>query len=421
MIGFLTLLRGEKQQGFKSFCFHLFLDYTDTMTHRDKDKIEYLLTRGVEKIFPSEDFVRSRLLSGEKLTLYMGIDPTGPALHLGHLIPLIKLSQFQDLGHKVILLIGDFTAQIGDPDKTQVRKQLTHKEVLENAKNYKKQASKILAFSGRNKAELRYNSKWLKKIAFPELIHLASQMTVQRMLDRDMFRRRMKEGSPIYIHEFMYPLMQGYDSVVLAVDGEVGGNDQTFNMLVGRDLQKKETKKKEKFIIPMKLLVDSQGNKMGKTTGNMLSLSDTAEEQFKKIMRWEDENILLAFELLTDEDLLTLKKRIQQNENPRDLKLLLAEKITTRLHGETSALKAKETWVQEVSLHKQPETFPEVKNDVDFITTLQKGTGESKSQLRRLIKEGAIRVNDEKVSQEDFLLNKNDLVQIGKKKWLKII
>ncbi|MDD5318387.1 MAG: tyrosine--tRNA ligase, partial [Candidatus Pacebacteria bacterium] len=198
--------------------------------------IQELLTRGVEHIFPNPAFLEEKLKKGEKITIYLGIDPTGPTLHLGHVIILKKLRDFQRLGHKVILLIGDFTAQIGDPtDKMATRKKLSAKEVLNNCKVYKTQASRFLDFSGRNKAELRFNSSWLKKMNFADVLELASHMTVEQMLKRDMFEKRNSEGKPIFIHEFLYPLLQGYDSVALGVDAEIGGNDQTFNMLVGRD------------------------------------------------------------------------------------------------------------------------------------------------------------------------------------------
>ncbi len=211
----------------------------------DKKMIDMVVTRGVERIFPNEDFLRSRLGSGEQLTIYLGIDPTGPTLHMGHMVALTKLAQIQNLGHKIILLIGDFTARIGDPDKKEARKQLTHKEILDNCKLYKGQAASVINFEGENPAELKFNNDWLGKMDFADVLNLASQMTVQRMLDRDMFRKRVDAGTPVYIHEFMYPLMQGYDSVAMNVDGEVGGNDQTFNMLVGRDLLKNTDEAKE--------------------------------------------------------------------------------------------------------------------------------------------------------------------------------
>ena len=384
-----------------------------------KEKIEEVLTRGVERLFPNEEFVRERLESGEQLTIYLGIDPTGPTLHLGHVIPLRKLRQLQELGHRIILLIGDFTAQIGDPDKSQVRKPLTHEQVLENARRYKEQASLFLDFDGENPAELRYNSEWLNAMNFADVIQLASQMTVQRMLDRDLFRRRIQAGNPVYIHEFLYPLMQGYDSVALDVDGEVGGNDQTFNMLVGRDLLKNENGK-EKFVIPMKLLVDNNGNKMGKTTGNMLSLLDGPSEMVKKIMTWPDETLLLSFELLTNENLKEMEKRIE-TEHPRDMKLFLAEKIVSEIYGGEEAKLACEQWVREVQQKEQPDHIPTIAKRDDFLLTLREGTGESKSALRRLLREGAIRVNGEKIQEgEEQELNSGDTIQIGKKRWYRV-
>jgi tyrosyl-tRNA synthetase len=386
----------------------------------DAQAIETIVTRGVERVFPNEEFLRSRLNSGEQLKIYLGIDPTGPTLHMGHMIPLIKLAQFQKLGHKIILLIGDFTARIGDPDKSQARQQLTHKEVLDNAKLYQEQASRVLDFDGENPAELKYNGEWLDAMNFADVLQLASQMTVQRMLDRDMFRKRFDTGNPIYIHEFMYPLMQGYDSVAMGVDGEVGGNDQTFNMLVGRDLLKDANPPKEKFVLPMKLLVDNNGDKMGKTTGNMLSFLDSADEKFKKIMTWTDGMIKNGFELLTDVHLDDIQNRLDSGENPRDIKFDLAHAVVARFHDEESATRAKEAWINDVQKDNKPEDIPDIDWCDDLIETLTVGTGESKSQIRRLLKEGAIKVNDEKISDEDIQLESGDYIQIGKKRWYKI-
>ena len=258
--------------------------------------------------------------------MYLGIDPTGPSLHLGHIVALRKLRQFQDLGHKVILLIGDFTGMIGDPsDKSATRQRLTRKEVLQNAKLYKTQASKILRFSGKNAAVLKYNSKWLAKLSFEDVVELAAHFTVQQMMARDMFDRRMKENKPISISEFMYPLMQGFDSVAMKTDGEIGGNDQTFNMLAGRTLMK-EMHHKEKFVVTMKLLVDATGKKMGKTEGNMITLGDSADEMFGKVMSWTDGMIRNGFELLTDVSLDEIDHALA-NQNPRDVKMRLAETV----------------------------------------------------------------------------------------------
>ncbi|OGJ12066.1 tyrosine--tRNA ligase, partial [Candidatus Nomurabacteria bacterium RIFOXYC2_FULL_36_8] len=297
----------------------------------DEKKIDELLTRGISFIYPTKEFLENKIKKGEKLTIYLGIDPTGPTLHLGHAIPIKKLSEFQKAGHQIILLMGDFTAMIGDPtDKGAARKQLTHKEVTSNLKNYKKQASSLISFTGKNPAKITFNSTWLGKMNFEKVISLASNMTVQQMLERDMFEKRMKEGKPIYLHEFLYPLMQGYDSVAMDVDGEIGGNDQTFNMLCGRDLMK-TMKNKEKFVITMKLLEDNSGKKMGKTEGNMIALSDSPEEMYGKVMSWTDGMIIPGFELCTNIptfEIEKMSKDIHSNlVNPKDLKIRLAREI----------------------------------------------------------------------------------------------
>lgn len=310
----------------------------------DDAKIDEVLTRGVENIFPNKEFLRARLKKGEQLSIYLGVDPTGKTLHLGHLIPLKKLAQLQRLGHKIIFLIGDFTAMIGDPtDKLAARKKLTRGEVLANCKNYKKQASHLINFSGPNKASLKFNSKWLAKMNFTDVINLASHVTMEQMVKRDMFARRIEQGKPIYNHEFMYPLMQGYDSVAMNVDGEIGGNDQTFNMLMGRDLLK-SLKNKEKFVIATKLLVDPSGNKMGKTEGNMVNLDQTAEDMFGKVMSWADGLIAPGFELITDVPLFEIKQmqaEMERGSNPRDYKVRLAKEIVGMIHGEAAAERAR--------------------------------------------------------------------------------
>jgi tyrosyl-tRNA synthetase len=391
------------------------------MINTDPKKIHEVVTRGVERVYPNEKFLQERLSSGEQLTIYLGIDPTGPTLHVGHVIPLNKLSQLQKLGHKIILLIGDFTARIGDPDKKSVREQLSHEQVLKNAQKYKEQASLFLDFEGENKAELTYNGAWLDTMTFKDVINLASRMTVQQMMSRDMFKKRSEEGNPIYLHEFMYPLMQGYDSMVMDVDGEVGGNDQTFNMLVGRDLMKTNNPPKEKFVIPMKLLVDNEGNKMGKTTGNMISFLDSADEMFKKIMTWSDDVLLDAFELLTAADLDHIKERIEGDENPRDIKFDLAHEIVSIFHGEQAAVSACDTWKREVQSSEIPEKLEEVSQGETLIDTLVHATSESKSQVRRLITEGAVRVNGEVVSLDSENPHAGGVIQVGKKRWYKLV
>ncbi|HSE56868.1 MAG TPA: tyrosine--tRNA ligase, partial [Candidatus Paceibacterota bacterium] len=266
-------------------------------------KVDAFLEKGVSEIFPNRDSVKNLLLKTEKpLTLYAGFDPTAPTLHLGHTIQLRKLKQWQDMGHKVVFLVGDFTALIGDPtDKLAARTQLTEREVKQNLRTYKAQAGKIIRFSGKNKAVIRFNAQWLKKMKLKDIISLSSLVTVDQMQKRDMFDRRTQEGKPIYMHEFLYPLMQGYDSVALKVDGEVGGTDQTFNMLMGRTLEQKLLQK-EKFVITMKLLEDGSGKKMGKSEGNMVALDEDPSQMYGKVMSWPDSVVPSAFELLTDLD-----------------------------------------------------------------------------------------------------------------------
>ncbi|PIZ54477.1 tyrosine--tRNA ligase, partial [Candidatus Uhrbacteria bacterium CG_4_10_14_0_2_um_filter_41_7] len=249
-----------------------------------EEKIDQLLTRGVSEVLPSAESLKVALQGRKKLKIYIGIDPTSPMLHIGHAIGLRKLREFQDLGHEVILLLGSFTAMIGDPtDKTAVRTQLTQKEVLKNAVTYKEQAGKILNFEGKNPVKLMFNHKWLQKMNFSEVVNLASHFTVQQMLERDMFETRIKEGKPVYVHEFMYPLMQGYDSVAMDVDAEIGGSDQTFNMLAGRTLQR-QINGREKFVITMKLLENAEGKKMSKSEGGFIALNDSAKDIFGKLM-----------------------------------------------------------------------------------------------------------------------------------------
>ena len=311
----------------------------------DNMAIDSALSRGVEKVFPNKESVESFLKKGQRLTIYLGIDPTGPTIHLGHVIPIRKLGQLQKLGHKIIFLIGDFTAMIGDPtDKTAARKQLTREQVLDNCKKYQDQAGHFIDFTGPNKAEIRFNSKWLASLSFVDVVKLASHVTVDQMLKRDMFEKRMAEGKPVYLHEFLYPLMQGYDSVAMDVDGEIGGNDQTFNMLAGRDLAK-VLSGKDKFVITTKLLVDQSGKKMGKTEGNMVSLDQTPSDMFGKIMSWPDELISTGFELLTDipmNEIKSIGEKMFEGSNARDAKARLAEEIISSIHGKGKAAQARE-------------------------------------------------------------------------------
>jgi tyrosyl-tRNA synthetase len=388
-----------------------------------------LLTRGIANIYPSKDYVASRIAKGEKLTIYLGIDPTGPTLHLGHAIPLKKMAEFQKQGHKIILLMGDFTAMIGDPtDKGATRKQLTHKEVMGNLKKYKKQASSLISFSGKNAAQFKFNSAWLGKMKFEDVLNLASHMTVAQMLERDMFEKRTEEGKPIFIHEFMYPLMQGYDSVAMDVDGEIGGNDQTFNMLTGRNLMK-TLKNKEKFVMTVKLLEDGTGKKMGKTEGNMVALSDSAEEMYGKVMSWTDGLIIPGFELCTNVSLFELEGIARDLAdgavNPRDLKMRLAREIVTIYHGKENAQKTEMNFVDMFQKNEIPNDIEVVSVSTDSLlidVLLKNEFVSSKTEFRRLVSEHAITNLDtnEKISDVQVKAIPG-VYRIGKKRFCKIV
>jgi len=398
----------------------------------DKDKIEEVLARGVEKIYPNKDLLRKVLESGKKIRLYGGFDPSAPALHIGNAILLNKLSQFQDLGHEVIFLIGDFTGMIGDPtDKMAARKKITRKEVLENAKNYKKQASAYLSFSGSNKAKVMYNSKWSDKLTFKDLIELASNFTVQQMIQRDMFQERLKEDRPIYFHEFLYPLAQGYDSVAMDVDLEIGGNDQMFNMMAGRDLMK-AVKNKEKFVITTKLLADDKGKKMGKSEGNAVFLNETPENMYGVIMSWPDGVLGSGFELCTKipmSEVEKIQKDLSRGEvNPRDFKMRLAFEITKINYGEAKAQKAQDYFVNTFQKKETPDEVRiqklEVRiwNIVDLLAEVKLAS--SKSEARRLIEQGGIKIEGDVVKDIDMKIEvKKDgtLIQRGKRQFVRVI
>jgi tyrosyl-tRNA synthetase len=394
-----------------------------------EEQIALLLQKGVADILPSKGFVEAALRSGKKLTIYAGFDPTAPTLHIGHTIQLRKLRHFQDLGHQIIFLIGDFTARIGDPtDKTAARTQLTEKEIKTNLKLYKKQAGIFIRFTGTNAAKIKFNNDWLGKMKFADVLHLASQMTVDQMLKRDMFARRMAEEKPIYIHEFMYPLMQGYDSVAMNVDGEVGGNDQLFNMLAGRTLLK-QMKSKEKFVITTKLLEDSTGAKMGKTTGNMISLLDTPSDMYGKIMSWTDGLIVPGFELCTDytlEQVETITNEITQGINPRDIKMRLAFEIVKCCTSQKDAQKAEESFVATFQKKEASQTMTEIVGKGETLETIliRETIVVSKGEVRRLAEAGAISNFDTKDVLSIDQVKSEALpaaYKIGKNRFIKVI
>ncbi len=396
--------------------------------------MKHNIFRGVQEVLPSKDFLTKQLESGKRLKVYMGIDPTGPTLHIGHMIAIKKLKEFQELGHQVILLIGDFTAMIGDPtDKLAVRKVLTAREVKQNLKLYKKQASVFLNFWGRNRAKIVHNSKWLRKMNMQNTLETMSLMTVDQMLKRDMFARRMEEGKPIYMHEFMYPLLQGYDSVAMDVDVEIGGNDQMFNMMVGRDLQKK-INNREKTCITVKLLADTTGKKMGKSEGNMVSLIDTPYDMFGKVMSWTDDMIVNGFELCTlvsDDELAEIKNKFEAAQtnldtgfNPRDLKVRLASEIVKIYHGEEKANQAITNFEKTFSKGEVPDDIQEIYvglgTPLGMILQNEKIVA-SAGEFKRLVKEGAINTTEgEKIEDFNYSILKPIVIKVGKRRFVDI-
>ena len=379
---------------------------------------EEILTRGVEKIYPSTEALTERLRLGQPLKVYWGIDPTGPDLHLGHLVPLLKLRDLAEAGHETLIVVGDFTAMIGDPtDKKATRQQLTVGEVKENLKGYKKQLARIIDLA---KVKIVFNSKWLAKLKFAEVLELASEFTVAQMLERDMFEKRFKAGEPIHLHEFFYPLMQGYDSVALGVDLEIGGNDQTFNMLAGRTLLKRAGK--EKFVLTTKLLVDNNGKKMGKTEGNLATFSDSPENMYGQIMSWGDELIPSSFELLTrlpDEEV----KNILAG-HPKEAKMCLASEIVKLVYGEAKAKRAARDFQTKFSDGAMPAELPATQVAVGELLVdilLREKIVESKSDFRRLLDAGAIKeLTGNKITASDYCLSGDLDLQIGKKRFLKL-
>ena len=390
----------------------------------ETQKIEELLGR-LENVYPSREELKKALKSGKKLVIYNGIDPTAPFLHLGHSVNLFILKRFQDLGHKVVLLMGDFTAQIGDPTgKNKKRKVLSKEEVLKNCKGYKEQAEKIINFNGKNPAIIKYNSEWWEKIDSKEFLKIMSSFTVQKMLERDMFEKRQEEGLPIWMNEFLYPILQGYDSVVLDVDVEAGGSDQIFNMLVGREMMK-IYKNKEKIVVAWPLISSSKdGKKMSKSEGNFIALDDSFGEMYGKTMALPDEIISSVLKLctfLSEKEIEEIKKL-----SLRDQKAKLAKEIVKIYHGEKEAQKAEEEFNRIFRDKKNPSDVPELivkESEINILNLLVKtGFAVSKSEAKRLVLQGGVKINDEiqKDWQKIIEIKKGDVLKAGKRKFIKI-
>jgi len=400
----------------------------------DEKLINELIERSVAEILPSKDDFRKLLLSGKKLRIYIGTDPTGTSLHLGHATNYIILEKFRKLGHQVIFLIGDFTARIGDPsDKTSLRKQLTREDVKNNVKTWLRQIRPIINFDDNdNPVEIKYNHEWLSKLIFEEVINLASNFTVQQMLERDMFEKRMKEDKPIYLHEFFYPLMQGYDSVALDVDVEMCGNDQKFNALAGRTLLKR-IKNKEKYVFITTLLENPiTGEKMmSKSLGTGVFLDSTANDMFGKIMAQPDENMIQLFidcTYISLEEIDKIKMQLKNNKiNPRDIKLRLAREIVKIYHNEKEAKKAQEYFEKVFSKKEVPDDVKEIKvkkeeNIVDFL--VKSGTAESKGDAKRKIEQGGVKIDGKIVKDSSFVIGSSfdgKIIKIGKREFRKIL
>ncbi len=359
------------------------------------------------------------------MRIYFGIDPTGTQLHLGHSVPLRKMRAFQDAGHEVILVIGSFTAMIGDPTgRDEMRKSLTKEDVKKNFESYMDQAKLIL---DTKKLSVKYNHEWLEKLNFKDIVDLASKFTVQQMLERDMFEQRLEKGQPIGVHEFLYPLMVGYDSVVLDVDCELGGNDQYFNMLAGRTLQT-AFGKRDKFVLTVKLLDGTDGRKMSKTYDNCVYLTDEPIEMFGKLMRVHDDLIPAYMEYCTSipmSEVVQAQKELKDGiVNPKELKMRLAKTIVSQYHGEEQGRVAEANFNHVFSDKGVPEDLDEVKAKkgtlfLDFIVDEKFVT--SKSEARRLIEQGGLKFDDEKVPGITETILKTGVLKIGKRKFVKVI
>ncbi len=371
------------------------------------DPIEQLLTRRVVEVFPSKGEMEKVLRSGKKIKIYLGVDATSPVIHVGHAVQLQKLREFQDLGHKVILLIGDFTGRIGDPtDKSAARQQLTREQVQANLVTYVEQAAKILDFTSKdNPPEVRLNGEWWDKKTAVDMIELAAYFTVQQMIQRDMYQRRLAENRPIGIHEFLYPILQGYDAVAMDVDAELGGTDQTFNMLAGREMVG-EILHKEKFVLTGPLLEGLDGRKMSKSFGNVVGVSDPPYEMYGKIMSLTDSLLVRYFELVTTVPEAEVEEIARQlasgSVNPMTLKKRLAAELVTRFHGAEAAKEAAERFEREVQRREIPTDMPTVELPrgggwpiVDLLVTAKLATG--RNDAKRLVEGGSVEVDGKKV------------------------
>ncbi len=395
----------------------------------DKVLIEEFLNRGVENIFPSKEALREKLMSGVRIRAYQGFDPTGPYLHVGHAMGIRALRILQKLGHEVIFLVGDYTAKVGDPDKDSTRELLTDDFIEKNMKGWKDQAAQLIDFEGDTPVEFKHNYEWLSKLKLNEIIELLSKATVQQMIERDMFQRRMSQNNPIGLQEFIYPLMQGYDSVAMNVDLEIGGTDQIFNMLMGRQLVK-EYLGKDKFV-RANIMMDAPDHRtMSKTKGNGINLADTPENMFGKAMSYPDELMVKAMLLLTEmpiSEIEDIEQQIKLGENPMNFKKIMAFEIVKMIKGEKSAKKGREHFEQTVQNKEITDdliTETNVKGKMtvwEFLKKTEK-SGISGSELKRLIEQGGVQIDGKKVIDPNTMLEftSGNLIKKGKRNFIKI-
>ena len=382
------------------------------------------IKRGVEELIPEDELI-AKLKEGRPLRIKLGADPTAPDIHLGHTVIFNKLRAFQELGHEVTFLIGDFTAMVGDPSgKNSTRPPLSREDVLKNAETYKEQVFKILDPA---KTQIRFNSEWLSELGAEGMIRLASNQTVARMLERDDFKKRYAGGQPIAIHEFMYPLLQGHDSVALESDVELGGTDQKFNLLMGRELQKAAGQKPQ-AVLMMPLLVGLDGvKKMSKSAHNYIGISEAPSETFGKIMSISDDLMWSYYELLSFrplEEVAELKAGVEAGKNPRDVKVLLAKEIIARFHSEADADAAEQEFVNRFAKNQVPDEMPEFEFEAGLpIANVLKEAGlvNSTSDAMRMIKQGAAKIEGEKIEDSKLVPAAGTAVyQVGKRKFARI-
>jgi len=395
--------------------------------NNDPEKVNQTLSRGLEEVI-GLDYLKEKMLRGEKIKLYFGIDPTSTNIHIGHVVPLLKLKDFMDLGHKVVFLVGNFTALIGDTsDKTSMRPAITSEQIAKNLQTYKQQTSKILDFE---KVELVFNGDWLEKLNFKDIVLLAQQFTLKPFLDRELIAKRLKEEQPIGLHELLYPIMQAYDAYHMNVDLQIGGTDQRFNMLAGRDLQKKK-REKEMAIITTPLLMGLDGRKMSKSYNNGINLNDTATDKYGKTMSIADEQILEYYKLATrvpESEIANIANKLNSQENPMEIKKRLAFEITKLYEGEKEAKKAQEYFEQVVQKKEIPVNTKIIsinKSEISILDLIHTcGLTTSNSESRKIIEQGGVSVNNIKITNKNELIkvtNSEQFIQVGKRNFAKFI